>query len=139
MNRTSLTHRICALLIACWIPFCCCTLKAAVVMADGPSVDGASAMFSCCSQNSCSKTTDQEQEAPEEDGPCAECCIKVAPEASTAPDLQIDQIGRELPSNDESIEATWLQHASHRLLCTGTSPPDPPPADLVALHCQLLV
>ena len=138
MNRTSLTHRICALLIACWIPFCCCTLKAAAVMAAGPSADGATVTFSCCSQNSCSKTSSQEQDAPLEDEPCADCCIKVAPEAPTTPDLQIDQIGRELPSI-ESIEDSWLQHASHSLSCTGTRPPDPPPADLVALHCQLLV
>ena len=62
----------------------------------------------------------------------------VAPEAPATPDFQIDQIGRELPSI-EPTEATRLQHARHRLLCTGTSPPDPPPADLVALHCQLLV
>ena len=138
MNRTSLTHRICALLIACWIPFCCCTLKAAAVMAAGPSAEGAPLTFSCCSQSSCSKTSDQNQNAPLEDGPCTDCCIKVSPEAPCTPDFQIDEIGREIPSI-EAIKSTWLHHANNDLLNTQKIPPDPPPADLVALHCQLLV
>jgi hypothetical protein len=139
MNRTSLTHRICAILVVCWIPFCCCTLKAAMVMANGPAADGTTLVLSCCcSQTACSENPFEHGEAPAEEAPCTDCCIKVSPEAPTTPDFQIDEIGRELPSI-EAIETTWLHHAREGLLKHQKIPPDPPPADLVTLHCQLLV
>ena len=140
MNRTSLTHRICAILVVCWIPFCCCTLKAAMVMASGPAADGTMSAISCCcsSKTACPENPAENGEVPAEEGPCTECCIKVSPEAPTTPDFQIDEIGRELPSI-ETIEATWLHHVREGLLNQQKIPPDPPAADLVTLHCQLLV
>ena len=139
MTHTSLTHRICAILVALWIPFCCCTLKAAVVMVNGPAADGTTQTFSCCgSQSACSQNPAEDDDAPQEEGPFTDCCIKVSPEAPCTPDFQIDEIGREIPSI-EAINSTWLHHANNDLLNTQKIPPDPPPADLVALHCQLLV
>ena len=137
MTRTSLTHRICALLIACWIPFCCCTLKAAVVMANGPTADGFQ-VISCCSGKVACPETSGEDGAPAEEEPCAGCCLKISPDAPSTPDFQIDEIGRERTSID-SIESPWLRHDEDRLACQLRIPPDPPPSDLVTLHCQLLV
>ena len=138
MDRTRLTHRICALLIACWIPFCCCTLKAAMVMANGSEFDGGQMMSCCCSsQDTCTENSGEEP-APAQEGPCTDCCLKVSPDAPTTPNLSIDEIGRELPSI-EAVTTIRSHHPGTGLTHPQLTPPDPPPGDLVTLRCKLLV
>ena len=96
-TNTSISHRIIAVLIAAWIPFCCCTLKVAASIVQ--DADAAPVSGSCC----CSLTTMQcDGEAPDSDersgGTCTLCCLKVMPES--AEDWDPPMVSLWLPQSD---------------------------------------
>ena len=131
LPKVNISHRIIAVLIAAWIPFCCCTLRSAagIVSTDGP------APASCC----CQETTQDcdTGETPSHDDGCMACCIKVPPDPPQDWAPPIDLLG--LPIF-EVVSVDYFNTASP-LALVRARPPDPPPSarPLLKLGCLLLV
>ena len=136
-SSMSILHRIIAVLIAAWIPFCCCTLRgaAAVVQTGETPIVG-----SCCGNTSrglCEDDRDSGQEQ-ENDGHCTTCCIKVAPEPPTewAPELELGTI----PAFEGVIQVVPTPENPFRSGMLRARAPDPPPSwTLLEQHALLLV
>ena len=130
----SIPNRIIAVLIAVWIPFCCCTLR---VAAEATLGEGTPAR-SCCGGVS-NAPCDGEDSDSERDsgGHCTSCCVKVIPDPPTewSPELELATV----PMFEiRSIELV-LQDA-HRPDSLRARAPDPPPnRTLLQQRCLLLV
>ena len=77
-SKMPISTRIIAMLVAAWIPFCCCTLKVAAAMAQD-ELAGTSVQSCCCSQPASPCDGDSEPGEGSE-GSCTTCCIKVMPD-----------------------------------------------------------
>ena len=133
-----LSHRIIAILVVCWIPFCCCSIKAMASIAAGG--DSSSMITtSCCSNAHCDASGEPSDERPGERSSCAGCCDRFAPDGAERESLpEIDEIGSELPVDPTpSCIAPMVDEArSHRI---DARPPDPPPGSLQDLRCRFQV
>ena len=131
----SLTHRIITILVICWIPFCCCSIKAMASMASGEDA----IQTSCCSHSTCEDSQTNSEESPEESDCCAGCCDRFAPGGAAEESLPtVDEIGVDLlvcptPPRPE-LNPDWMG-----FLRTEARPPDPPPGTLLGLCCRLQV
>ncbi|MEE2681076.1 MAG: hypothetical protein VX641_01765 [Planctomycetota bacterium] len=133
-----LSHRIIAILIIFWIPFCCCSIKALASMACG---EDAAAVFKagCCTPSECTSSEQDSDEVPDEGDGCAGCCDRFSPEgAERMPLPGVDEIGCEPlassvpPADPPGADAVRGAGPEAR-------PPDPPPSSLLDLRCQLRV
>ena len=110
-------------------------------MASG-QMSGDAPRMSCCggTHGACTATDEGDSdEQPAEGGDCGGCCDRFAPggfEQDSVPPA--DQIGV-----DRMVPPTELEQGVDPELgffqCTEGHPPDPPPASLVNLSCQLQV
>ncbi|MAJ46060.1 MAG: hypothetical protein CBC35_02020 [Planctomycetes bacterium TMED75] len=134
-TKMHLPHQIITILVICWIPFCCCSIKAMASMAGG----GDMIQTSCCSQLGCDGSKTDSQEAPGDHRRCAGCCERFAPNDTVQESLPgIDEIGVDLlvcptPPRPE-LKPDWMG-----FLRNEARPPDPPLGALLALCCQLQV
>jgi len=132
----SISNRIIAVLIAAWIPFCCCTLRVAAEVAQG---EDAPAMGCCggASNAPCNGQDTNSDSDREPGGHCTSCCVKMTPEPPTewSPELELAA----LPVFEfHSIEL--LLQDTHRPANMRARAPDPPPhRTLLQQRCLLLV
>ena len=130
-----LSHRIITILVICWIPFCCCSIKAFASMTGGGDV----IKTSCCVDSTCADSPDGSEETPGENGRCAGCCDRFAPGGTAGESLPaIDELGVEplicpIPPGSE------LNADRMGFLRTAARPPDPPTGTLLGLCCRLQV
>ena len=132
----SIPNRIIAVLIAAWIPFCCCTLRVAAEAVQG---EDAPAM-GCCGGASTAPCNGQDSDSNadrEPDGHCTSCCVKMNPEPPTewSPELELAALA---VFEFQSIEL--LLQDTHRPANMRARAPDPPPhRTLLQQRCLLLV
>jgi hypothetical protein len=134
-SSMSIPNRIIAVLIAAWIPFCCCTLRVAAEATQGEDAPATG----CCGAASSTPCDGQDpaDSDHESGGHCTSCCIKVIPDPPTewSPQLELAAI------------LMFEVHSIHLLLQDVPLPdslraraPDPPPAHtLLQQRCLLLV
>jgi hypothetical protein len=133
-----ISHRIITILVICWIPFCCCSIKAMASMMSGE--DGAAAVkTSCCTTLECDSSENGSNEDPDGSKGCAGCCDRFAPEGAERDPLPaVDEIGSKQlicpmpPCSEVKTDPIGFQRAEVR-------PPDPPPSSLLELNCQLQI
>lgn len=124
-TRTSIFHRIVAVFIAVWIPFCCCTLRSAAAMVQCGS-EAPLVLAGCCgggASGACA-TDDGTDDPREEDGHCTSCCVKAGPDraADWVPEVGLEEASLAyaadlpLPALDRSAVSAIRARA-----------PDPPP------------
>ena len=135
-SKMPISTRIIAMLVAAWIPFCCCTLKVAAAMAQD-ELAGSLVQSCCCSQSTA--PCDGEDRDPGEGpgGTCTGCCIKVMPDppAEWTPEIVPAELtplllapALEAGPGIEARGPQWLR------------PPDPwRPDTLFERRCLLLV
>ena len=133
-----LSHRIITILVVCWIPFCCCSIKAIAAMAGGEDV-AAVVKTSCCSSSDCDASETDSEENRNEGGGCAGCCDRFAPEDAGKDTLpEIDEVGTAplmqpaLPEFEDGFHPIGF-------LRTEVRPPDPPLNSLLGLRCKFQV
>ena len=135
-SNITISQRIIAVLIAAWIPFCCCTLKVAASMVQ--DADSTPLLGSCC----CSQDTapcDGEDSGPEEgsDKACSICCLKVMPDPPQDWDPPIVLL--ELPQS-LAMSSLLVDTGNEARTTLPARPPDLPARDtLLEQHALLLV
>jgi len=133
-SRVNNLHRTITLLVAAWLPFCCCFIKAAQAIVNpdqGP-------VSCCCIQDdACLPGTDGEPAPPSEESGCTDCCIKVLPDAPQTwePPVDFGELGICNDCWDEGfIPESWSWPTLQ------ARPPDLPASrTLLDQRCQLLV
>jgi len=134
-HRTTIPQRIIAVLVAAWIPFCCCTLKVAgeLLLQDGDSI-----VLGCCGHAKVTCDDDGSEPVEDTDDACVGCCIKILPDASGKWDPPVDH--GEAPVDHGAVQILAPAASETGARPGLPRPPDPPPArTLLAQRCQFLV
>ena len=134
--KVDISRRIIAVLVAAWVPFCCCFIQAAHAIANPDNVGTA---YSCCSNGACQPgtSTDSEPSDTEHEDSCTNCCLRVLPDAPQMWEPPIDLFGQPMLQDEMPYICVEQLHA---VANTRMKPPDPPPgASLLQQRCLLLV
>ena len=133
--RTTTTHRIIAVLIAAWIPFCCCTLKVAGELL---LQDEVAAGLSCCGLVKVGCESDDSEPAEDSEQACLGCCVKNLPDAPGKWNPPVDH--GEPMTEQVMVSASVLVGFEVFQRPPTPHPPDPPSGHtLLERGCLLLV